>query len=152
MCHSRSGSALTTRSCGGCTFAKGTPARRTLPSGRSCCRASNSRSASNRPRIDRTPRPADPLMSSTSRRMFWLMLLGVLVAASDLTVVTTVLPQIIFDLGISLRSELPQAAWIVNAYLIAYTLVIPLLGRVSDRRGRLTVFLWCLALFSLGSL
>src|SRR5207237_7765932 len=81
-----------------------------------------------------------------------LMLLGVLVAASDLTVVTTVLPQIIFDLGISLRSELPQAAWIVNAYLIAYTLVIPLLGRVSDRRGRLTVFLWCLALFSLGSL
>ena len=80
------------------------------------------------------------------------MLLGVLVAASDLTVVTTVLPQIIFDLGISLRSELPQAAWIVNAYLIAYTLVIPLLERVSDRRGRLTVFLWCLALFSLGSL
>src|SRR5438876_12048435 len=91
-------------------------------------------------------------MSPTARSTFWLMLLGVLVAASDLTVVTTVLPQIIFDLGISLRSELPQAAWIVNAYLIAYTLVIPLLGRVSDRRGRHTVFMWCLALFAIGSI
>src|SRR5438067_302632 len=90
-------------------------------------------------------------MSITSRRTIWLMLLGVLLAATDLTVVTTVLPQMIFDLGISLRSELPQAAWIVNAYLISYTLVIPLLGRVSDQRGRHTAFTWCLALFAIGS-
>ncbi|TMC49558.1 MAG: MFS transporter, partial [Chloroflexi bacterium] len=43
-------------------------------------------------------------------------------------------------------------AWIVNAYLIAYTLVIPLLGRVSDHRGRHAVFMWCLALFAFGSI
>ena len=70
------------------------------------------------------------------------MLAGVFVAASDLTVVSTILPQIVFDLEIPLRTGLSQAAWIVNAYLIAYTLTLPLLGHVSDQFGGATPF-WC---------
>ena len=40
---------------------------------------------------------------------------GVFVAADDLTVVTTMLRQIIFDLEIPLPDDLDRAAWIVNA-------------------------------------
>src|SRR5262245_52429777 len=87
-----------------------------------------------------------------NRLPFVLMLAGVFVAASDLTVVSTILPQIVLDLEIPLRTGLTQAAWIVNAYLIAYTVALPLLGRLSDLFGRRNTFLLCLALFSAGSL
>src|SRR5712692_10403537 len=91
-------------------------------------------------------------MPQSSRLPFALMLAGVFVAASDLTVVSTILPQIIFDLEIPLRTGLSQAAWIVNAYLIAYTITMPFMGRVSDLFGRRNIFLACLILFSAGSL
>ncbi len=79
------------------------------------------------------------------------MLAGVFVAASDLTVVSTILPQVIFDLEIPIRTGMPQAAWIVNAYLIAYTVTMPFMGRVSDVLGRRNAFLAALALFAAGS-
>lgn len=91
-------------------------------------------------------------MRASARLPLLLMLAGVFVAASDLTVVSTILPQIVFDLEIPLRTGLSQAAWIVNAYLIAYTLTLPLMGHVSDQFGRRNTFLACLLLFSAGSL
>jgi EmrB/QacA subfamily drug resistance transporter len=91
-------------------------------------------------------------MPASARLPLILMLAGVFVAASDLTVVSTILPQIVFDLEIPLRTGLSQAAWIVNGYLVAYTLTLPLMGHVSDQFGRRNTFLCCLALFSAGSL
>lgn len=79
-----------------------------------------------------------------------LPLLAVFVAALDLTVIATLLPGIIFDLAIPF-TELDRAAWVVTAYLLAYTVAIPLLGRFSDRAGRWAVFLGALALFAAGS-
>jgi len=80
------------------------------------------------------------------------MLAGVFIAASDLTVVSTILPQVIFDLEIPLRTGLGQAAWIVNAYLIAYTVTLPAMGRISDIAGRRGAFMAALTLFAAGSL
>jgi EmrB/QacA subfamily drug resistance transporter len=77
---------------------------------------------------------------------------GVFVAADDLTVVSTMLRQIIFDLEIPLPSGLDNAAWIVNAYLIAYVVVMPFIGRVSDIIGRRPVFITSLVLFLGGSI
>ncbi len=77
---------------------------------------------------------------------------GVFVAADDLTVVTTMLRQIVFDLGIPLPEGLDQAAWIVNAYLIAYVVVMPFIGRVSDIIGRRPVYISALMLFLVGSI
>ena len=77
---------------------------------------------------------------------------GVFVAADDLTVVSTMLRQIIFDLEIPLPDELNRAAWIVNAYLIAYVVVMPFVGRLSDILGRRTVYIASLVLFLLGSI
>jgi MFS family permease len=77
---------------------------------------------------------------------------GVFVAADDLTVVSTMLRQIIFDLEIPLPEGLDQAAWIVNAYLIAYIVVMPFVGRLSDILGRRAVYIGSLLLFLAGSL
>lgn len=77
---------------------------------------------------------------------------GVFVAADDLTVVSTMFRQIIYDLGIPVPSGLNDAAWIVNAYLIAYVVVMPFIGRVSDIFGRRPVYIASLTLFLAGSI
>ena len=77
---------------------------------------------------------------------------GIFVAADDLTVVSTLLRQIIFDLEIPLPEGLDRAAWIVNAYLIAYVAVMPFMGRLSDIFGRRAVYLASLVLFLIGSI
>ncbi len=77
---------------------------------------------------------------------------GVFVAADDLTVVSTMLRQIIFDLNIPLPDGLDQAAWIVNAYLIAYVAAMPFVGRLSDILGRRAVYVGAMALFLAGSI
>ena len=88
------------------------------------------------------------------RRYLVLLLIsfGVFVAADDLTVVSTLLPQMIFDFEIPVPTGLDDAAWIVSAYLIAYIVAMPFLGRVSDIHGRRKVYLASLGLFAFGSI
>jgi MFS family permease len=76
---------------------------------------------------------------------------GVFVAADDLTVVSTMLRQIIGDLKIPLPDGWDRAAWIVNSYLVAYVAVMPFMGRLSDVLGRRRVFVGALVLFLAGS-
>ncbi len=94
--------------------------------------------------------------SSLAERRPYLVLLvvsfGVFVAADDLTVVSTLLPQMIVDFEIPVPTGLGDAAWIVSAYLIAYVVTMPFMGRVSDIYGRLQVYLVSLALFAFGSI
>lgn len=92
--------------------------------------------------------------SKTTKRPFLILLavsFGVLVAADDLTVVSTLLPQMIVDFQIPVPAGLNDAAWIVSAYLIAYIVTMPFMGRISDIYGRLKVYLLSLGLFVLGS-
>jgi EmrB/QacA subfamily drug resistance transporter len=77
---------------------------------------------------------------------------GIFVAADDLTVVTTMLRPIIGDLGIVLPDGLDDAAWIVNAYLVAYVAVMPFMGRLSDLLGRRRVYIGALTIFLIGSI
>jgi len=77
---------------------------------------------------------------------------GVFIAADDLTVVSTMLRQIIGDLGIPLPEGFDRAAWIVNSYLVAYVAVMPFMGRLSDVIGRRRVYLGALTLFLIGSI
>lgn len=85
----------------------------------------------------------------------WLVLavvaFGVFIAADDLTVVTTMLRQMIVDFEITLPDGVDDAAWIVDVYLIAYVAVMPFAGRVSDLFGRRRVYLSALAIFLAGS-
>lgn len=101
-----------------------------------------------------SPHPQNnlPIPQPSPRLILAIVAFGVFVAADDLTVVSTMLRQIIFDLKIPLPDGLDQAAWIVNAYLIAYVVVMPFMGRVSDILGRRAVYIGSLVLFLLGSI
>ena len=93
-----------------------------------------------------TARPASP------RAVLAVVGFGVFIAADDLTVVSTMLRPIIGDLGLVLPDGLDEAAWIVNAYLIAYIAVMPIAGRLSDVIGRRLTFLGAYTLFLAGSI
>lgn len=90
--------------------------------------------------------------SHSPRLILAVIAFGVFVAADDLTVVSTMLRQIVFDLGLALPDDLDQAAWIVNVYLIAYVVVMPFIGRVSDIFGRRAVYTAAMGLFLAGSI
>lgn len=88
---------------------------------------------------------------SSPRAVFAVVGFGVFIAADDLTVASTMLRQIIDDLQIALPEGFDDAAWIVNAYLIAYVAVMPLAGRLSDVWGRRRIFIAALVVFAAGS-
>ena len=76
---------------------------------------------------------------------------GVFLGALDQTVVVTALPAIIRELEIPF-TRLAEASWIVTAYLLGYTVALPLVGRLADVYGHVRLYLACLLVFALGSL
>ncbi len=85
------------------------------------------------------------------RAILFAVAFAVFVAADDLTVVTTMLRPIINDLGLVLPDGLDDAAWVVNAYLIAFVAVMPIAGRLSDVYGRRQVFVGAYVVFCVGT-
>jgi EmrB/QacA subfamily drug resistance transporter len=81
-----------------------------------------------------------------------LICFAIFLGAVDLTVVSAVLPKIMLDLRISIDTELHRAAWTVSGYLLAYTLSMAFMGRLSDLLGRRWIYLVCLVIFIVGSI
>ena len=74
------------------------------------------------------------------------LMLGMLLAALDQTIVSTALPTIVGDLH-----GLSHLSWVVTAYLLASTATAPLYGKLSDLYGRKKVFQSAIVLFLAGS-
>lgn len=75
------------------------------------------------------------------------VLLGLLLAALDQTIVSTATPRIVADLqGIDLL------AWITTAYLLASTATVPIYGKLSDLYGRKAIVIFGIVVFLLGSM
>lgn len=75
---------------------------------------------------------------------------GVFLAGVELMITAVALPAIVVDLADWTR--LREASWIINGYLLAYVVVMPLAGRVADLWGTRRLFLAALTVFTLGSL
>jgi EmrB/QacA subfamily drug resistance transporter len=80
------------------------------------------------------------------RLVFAGLLLVMLLAALDQTIVATALPTIVGDLG-----GLSHISWVVTAYLLAQTAVTPLYGKLGDMYGRKVVLQAGLVVFLAGS-
>ncbi len=74
------------------------------------------------------------------------LMLGMLLAALDQTIVSTALPTIVGDLG-----GAAHIAWIVTAYLLASTVSTPLWGKLGDLYGRKSFFQASIVIFLVGS-
>ena len=88
-------------------------------------------------------------LGSSQTIVLSIICLGVFSTALDQTVVVAALPSVMVDLEIPL-TDLDRASWIVTGYLVAYTVAMPLAGRLSDVHGRIRMFQWALVLFSSG--
>jgi MFS transporter, DHA2 family, triacylglyceride efflux pump len=76
--------------------------------------------------------------------------LGVFLGGAELMVVAIALPSIVADFGG--WADLSRASWIVNAYLLAYLVAMPLAGRAADLWGARRLYVVALLLFAAGSL
>ncbi|MBC8280917.1 MAG: MFS transporter, partial [Chloroflexi bacterium] len=68
----------------------------------------------------------------------------------DQTVVVTVLPNVMLDLKVPI-SELDRVSWIITAYLLGYTVAMPLIGRLGDVYGYTRVYQVSLVVFCIGT-
>jgi EmrB/QacA subfamily drug resistance transporter len=78
--------------------------------------------------------------------VFTGLMLVMLMAALDQTIVSTALPTIVGDLG-----GLNHISWVVTAYLLAQTAVMPVYGKLGDLFGRKIVLQVALVIFLVGS-
>ncbi|MFG2590456.1 DHA2 family efflux MFS transporter permease subunit [Streptomyces sp. NPDC048438] len=74
------------------------------------------------------------------------LLLGMLLAALDQTIVSTALPTIVSELG-----GLDHLSWVVTAYMLAATAATPLWGKLGDQYGRKKLFQTAIVIFLVGS-
>ncbi|AMO61230.1 EmrB/QacA subfamily drug resistance transporter [Mycolicibacterium phlei] len=100
--------------------------------------------------------PADPesggavvsaqISAQRCNLVFLAVLLGMLLAALDQTIVATALPTVVADLG-----GAGHQSWVVTSYLLASTIVTAIAGKLGDLFGRKTVFAAAVLFFLVGS-
>ena len=78
--------------------------------------------------------------------IFVAVLLGMLLAALDQTIVATALPTVVADLG-----GAGHQSWVVTSYLLASTIVTAIVGKLGDLFGRKVVFQASVVFFLVGS-
>src|SRR5438874_2284499 len=90
------------------------------------------------------------LAQTADQRRVWVifsgLMLALLIASLDQTIVATALPTVVSDLG-----GLSQLSWVVTAYLLTSTVSTPLWGKLGDLYGRKRLFRIAIVLFLLGS-
>src|SRR5256885_12327095 len=80
------------------------------------------------------------------RLIFGALLLVMLLASLDQTIVSTALPTIVGELG-----GLAHLSWVVTAYLLTSTVVTPIYGKLGDLFGRKRILQAAIVLFLVGS-
>ncbi|MGW0911062.1 MDR family MFS transporter [Streptomyces sp. NPDC002784] len=97
--------------------------------------------------IARPPAAEPPVLDKRRRNVvFVTIMLGILLAALDQTIVGTALPTIVSDLG-----GAAHMSWVVTSYLLAETVATVLVGKFGDMFGRKVVFQVSAIVFITGS-
>jgi EmrB/QacA subfamily drug resistance transporter len=96
------------------------------------------------------PTPAEPPAQPpppSLRLLLPALMLVMLLAALDQTIVSTALPTIVGEMG-----GLSQLSWVVTSYLLTSTVVVPLYGKFGDLFGRKIVLQTAIVIFLVGSI
>ncbi|MNK54046.1 Multidrug resistance protein 3 [compost metagenome] len=88
-----------------------------------------------------------PALDASKRKLLVIgLIIAMLFAALDGTIVGTAMPTIVKDLG-----GLSLITWLTTAYLLTSTTVVPLAGKLADLFGRRVVYITGLVIFMAGS-
>lgn len=100
------------------------------------------------PETSDTSARSEPAPVSTHRRnvIFIAVVLGMLLAALDQTIVATALPTVVADLG-----GAGHQSWVVTSYLLASTIATAIVGKLGDLFGRKVIFAVAVLFFLVGS-
>ncbi len=89
-------------------------------------------------RVERTPKQIGLIFAG--------LMLAMLLAALDQTIVATALPTIVGDLH-----GLDHISWVITAYILAATIGLPIYGKAGDLFGRKKLFVFAIVVFLVGS-
>jgi EmrB/QacA subfamily drug resistance transporter len=98
-----------------------------------------------RERLARTP-PGYRLSIGRILAIYAGLMMTMLLAALDQTIVATALPTVVSDLG-----GITQYSWVFTAYMLGSTVTVPLYGKLGDIYGRRPLFLIAITIFLVGS-
>lgn len=90
-----------------------------------------------------------PEYELNERKRRWILtalMLAMMLAAMDATIVSTAIPQIVADLG-----GFSEFSWVFSIYLLAQTVTIPVYGKLADQYGRKPVLITGTIIFLTGS-
>jgi EmrB/QacA subfamily drug resistance transporter len=98
-----------------------------------------------RARLARTP-PGYQYSIGRVLTIYLGLMVTLLLAALDQTIVATALPQIVSDVG-----GVTQYSWVFTAYMLTATVTVPIYGRLGDVHGRRPLLLIAITIFLVGS-
>lgn len=97
-----------------------------------------------------TSSPVSPPRSDESRRgivlLFVGLMLAMLLASLSQTVLSAAMPTMVGELG-----GVEQMLWVMTAYILASTIMMPIYGKIGDLFGRKPLFIFAISMFMLGS-
>jgi EmrB/QacA subfamily drug resistance transporter len=96
-------------------------------------------------RLARTP-PGFRFSIGRTLAIYAGLMVTLLLAALDQTIVATALPRVVSDLG-----GITQYSWVFTAYMLTSTVTVPLYGKLGDVYGRKNLFLFAIVVFLVGS-
>ena len=96
--------------------------------------------------------PNEAIGSRSAWVALGVLCFGIFLSTLDGTAVSALLPTIVRDFeGGFTPTAVERASWIVTAYLVGYTVVMPVMGRIADLFGLRRVFNISLLMFMIGS-
>ncbi|HEY6835976.1 MAG TPA: MDR family MFS transporter [Gaiellaceae bacterium] len=98
-----------------------------------------------RERLARTP-PGYRFSIGRILAIYAGLMVTLLLAALDQTIVATALPKVVSELG-----GITQYTWVFTAYMLGSTVTVPLYGKLGDAHGRKPLFLIAISIFLVGS-
>jgi len=102
--------------------------------------------ASIRARLARKP-PGYRFTIGRVLAIYGAIMVALLLAALDQTIVATALPHIVGDLG-----GLSNYSWVITAYVLAMAVTVPLYGKLGDIYGRRRLYIVAISIFLCGSI
>ena len=97
--------------------------------------------ASLRARLARKP-PGYRFTIGRVLAIYGAIMVALLLAALDQTIVATALPQIVADIG-----GLESYSWVITAYVLAMAVTVPLYGKLGDIHGRRLLYIFAISIF-----